>query len=201
MVETHDSYWTVDTALFAGTFRYFGPDAVLVRGKVHFEQESYRRSDVNQEITPIGIEEGARTYLHLRPFVLIPDITLTIGLYPEPHPAGAIGEVVAARERRMKEVEIGNVQAWSYPDGTLVLWESFLHAFVSDQPIHTDPNMAALWRSVESFLAQRFPQAERVVTTAHDPMFETAEYQAFLRALGYEQIAQEAYGKKIQGVP
>ncbi len=159
MAEMHDSYWTVDTALFAGTFRYFGPDAVLVRGKVHFEQESYRRSDVNQEITPIGIEEGVRTYLHLRPFVLIPDITLTIGLYPEVQPGGAIGEVIASHERRMREVEIGNVQAWSYPDRTLVLWECFLHEFVSDQPIHTDPNMAALWRSVESFLAQQFPQA------------------------------------------
>ncbi len=200
MAEMHDSYWTVDTALFAGTFRYFGPDAVLVRGKVHFEQESYRRSDVNQEITPIGIKEGERTYLHLRPFVLIPDIILTIGLYPEPHPGGAIGEVVAARERRMKEMEIGNVQAWSYPDGTLVFWECFLHEFVSDRSISTDPNMAALWRSVESFLAQQFPQAERIVTTAHDPMFETAEYQAFLRALGYEQVAQAAYGKKMQGV-
>src|SRR5258708_15373465 len=200
MAEMHDSYWTVDTALFAGTFRYFVPDAVLVRGKVHFEQESYRRSDVNQEITPIGIKEGERTYLHLRPFVLIPDIILTIGLYPEPHPGGAIGEVVAARERRMKEMEIGNVQAWSYPAGTLVFWECFLHEFVSDRSISTDPNMAALWRSVESFLAQQFPQAERIVTTAHDPMFETAEYQAFLRALGYEQVAQAAYGRKMQGV-
>src|SRR6266704_1170998 len=153
MAEMHDSYWTVDTALFAGTFRYFGPDAVLVRGKVHFEQESYRPSDVNQEITPIGIEEGVRTYLHLRPFVLIPDITLTIGLYPEVQPGGAIGEVIASHERRMREVEIGNVHAWSYPDRTLVVWECFLHEFVSDQPIHTDPNMSALWRSVESFLA------------------------------------------------
>src|SRR5258708_7929889 len=172
-----DSSWTVDTAVFAGTFRYFGPDAVLVRGKVHVEQESYRRSEVNKEITPIGIKEGERPYLHLRPFVLIPDIILTIGLYPEPHPGRATGEVVGAREQRMKEMEIGNVQAWSYPDGTLVLWECFLHEFVSDRSIFTDPNMAALWRGVESFLVQQFPQVERIVTTAHDPMFDTEQYQ------------------------
>jgi hypothetical protein len=193
-----DSYWTIDTSLFDGSFRYFGREAVLVRGKVHTEQERYRPSDVNQEITPVGVKEGVRTYLHLRPFVLMPDITLTIGLYPELRPGGAIGEVVSARERKMKEVEIGNVQAWSYPDGTLVLWECFLYGFVSDRPISTDPNTTALWRSVESFLAQQFPRSERVVTTAHDPMFETEEYQVFLRALGYEPVATGAYGKKIE---
>lgn len=191
-------YWTLDTSLFSGQFRYFGREPVLVRGKVHTEQEQYRKSDINQEITPISVKEGMRTYLHLRPFVLIPDVILTIGLYPEPHPGGAIGEVVAAQERKMREVEIGNVQAWYYPDGTVVLWECYLHEFVSDQHIHEDPNMAALWRSVEQFLVQQFPQAQRFVTTSHDPMFETTEYQALLRMLSYEQVATAAYGKTIQ---
>ncbi len=87
---------------------------------------------MNQEISPIGIKNGVRTYLHLRPFVLVPDITLTIGLYPQPRSDKAIGEVVRAHEREMREVEIGNVQAQSYPDRTLVLWECLLHGFVSD---------------------------------------------------------------------
>jgi hypothetical protein len=58
----HDPYWTLDTSLFEGTFRYFGPELVLVRGKAHTEQERYRKSDVN-----------------LKPFVLVPDIVLTTG--------------------------------------------------------------------------------------------------------------------------
>jgi hypothetical protein len=31
----NDSYWTLDTSLFDGQFRYFGNNPVLVRGKVH----------------------------------------------------------------------------------------------------------------------------------------------------------------------
>src|SRR6266700_3295506 len=116
-----EPYWTLDTSLFTGTFRYFGEDPVSVRSKVHTEQERYTRSDVNQEIIPIAVTQDIRTYLHMKPFVLIPDIVLTIGLYPQPD--GAVGEVINSQERKMKEVEIGNVQAWSYPDGTLVLWE------------------------------------------------------------------------------
>ena len=118
----NDHYWTLDTSLFNGQFRYFGKELVQVRGKVHTEQERYRKSDINQEITPIAIPQGERTYLHMKPFVLIPDVILTVGLYPAPRSGGEIGEVVGAQERKMKEVEIGNMQAWAYPDNTLVLW-------------------------------------------------------------------------------
>ncbi len=194
----NDPYWTLDTSLFEGTFRYFGKEPTQVRGKVHTEQERYRKSDINQEITPIAISQGERTYLHMRPFVLIPDVILTVGLYPAPRPGGEIGEVVSAQERRQKEVEIGNMQAWSYPDGTLVLWECFLHDFVRYLPLQVDPNMAALWRSVEAFLLGQFPRAERIVTTSHDPMFDTEEYQAFLAALGYAPVAKAAWGKTIE---
>ncbi len=177
-------YWTLDTSLFEKTFRYFGPSPVLVRGKVHTEQERYTKSDINQEITPIAITQGERTYFHMRPFALIADIILTIGLYRDPRPDSAVGEVIGAQERRMKEIEIGNMQAWGYPDNTLILWECFLHDFVRYLPLQVDPNMAALWRSVETFLANQFPRAERIVTTSHDPMFGTDEYQTFLAALG-----------------
>ena len=194
----NDPYWTLDTSLFEGTFRYFGKELVQVRGKAHTEQERYRKSDINQEITPIAITQGERTYLHMKPFVLIPDIILTVGLYPAPRPGGEIGEVLGAQERRQKEVEIGNMQAWSYPDGTLVLWECFLHDFVRIHALPDDPNMAALWRSVEAFLLGQFSRAERIVTTAFDPMFDRDEYQAFLTALGYAPVAKAAYGKAIE---
>ena len=193
-----DPYWTLDTSLFEGTFRYFGDAPVLVRGKAHTEQEHYRKSDVNLEITPIAITQGERTYVHCKPFVLIPDIVLTIGLYPQLAPSGAVGEVVGAQEKRQKEVEIGNCQAWAYPDNTLVLWEAFLHEFVRDAPLPADVNMRALWESIERFLVQQFPQASRIVTTSHDPIFDTAEYQAFLRSLGYAQVAQAAFGKSLE---
>ena len=194
----HDPYWTLDTSLFEGTFRYFGKEPVQVRGKVHTEQEHYRKSDINREITPIAIPQGERTYLHLKPFTLIPDIILTVGLYRDQRPDGAVGEVLGSQERRQKEVEIGNMQAWAYPDNTLVLWECFLHDFVRYLPLQVDPNMAMLWRSVETFLLGQFPRAERIVTTSHDPMFDTGEYQAFLAVLGYAPVAKAAWGKAIE---
>ena len=198
-----DNYWTLDTSLFEGTFRYFGREPVQVGGKIHTQQERFYQRDINQEITPINIsvEPGTkayRTYLHMKPFVLIPDIILTVGLYRDPRPDGAIGEVIGAQERKMKEVEIGNAQAWSYPDGTLVLWECFLHDFVRIHALPDDPNMAALWRSVEAFLLGQFSRAEQIVTTAFDPMFDRDEYQAFLTFLGYKQVAKAAWGKAIE---
>jgi hypothetical protein len=195
---SNDPYYTLDTSLFDGQFRYFGSEPVKVRGKIHTEQERYYKSGINQEITPIAIKESKRTYVHCKPFVLIPDIVLTIGLYPQAAPSGAIGEVMGAQEKRQKEVEIGNAQAWYYLDGTLVLWECFLHSFVQDQPIHQDPNMRALWEGFARFLVQQFKASTQIVTTAHDPMFDTEQYQTFLRSLGYEQVAKAAYGKSIE---
>ncbi len=100
----NDSYWTLDTSLFEGRFRYFGTELALVRGKVHTENEDYWPSDINQEITPIAITRGVRTYVHCKPFVLTPDIVVTIGLYKQPSETGAIGEVIASQEApKMKE--------------------------------------------------------------------------------------------------
>jgi len=136
--------------------------------------------------------------VHMQPYVLVPDIVLTVGLYPEPAPDGAIGEVIKSQERRQKEVEVGNMQAWSHPDGTLVLWECFLHDFVRTLPLQADTNMAELWRSVETFLVGQFAMATRITTTAFDPMFETDEYQQLLAALGYAPVAKAAWGKAIE---
>ncbi len=195
----NDPYWTLDTSLFEGTFRYFGKEPMLVRGKVHTEKERYTNSDVNQEVTPIGRTFGTRTYLHMRPFVFIPDIRVTIGLFSQQRDDRAIGRVLAAQQApKQKEVEVGNMQAWAYPDNTLVLWECFLHDFGRYLPLQADQNMLALWRSAETFLIGQFPRSERIVTTSHDPMFDTDEYQAMLAALGYAPVAKAAWGKGIE---
>ncbi len=35
-------YWTHDTNMFTGSFRYFGKEPVLVRGKLHLADEIRR---------------------------------------------------------------------------------------------------------------------------------------------------------------
>jgi hypothetical protein len=96
-------------------------------------------------------------------------------------------------------VEIGQAQAWYYPqDQIIILWECFLHEFVREKPLLEDPNMTALWENVARFMQERFPEATRITTPFHDPLFETEEYHEFLRSLGYQPVAKAAWGKSIE---
>jgi len=80
----------------------------------------------------------------------------------------------------------------------IVLWECFLErSFRGSTPLGEDTNMRQLWQQTEQQLHAKFPQAERVVTPFSDPLFETKEYQAFLRSLGFEPVAQAAFGKLL----
>ena len=57
--------------------------------------------------------------------------------------------------------------------------------------------MTKLWQSVEKYFTRKFPRADRIVTPFDDPLFQTEAYQAFLKSLGYEPVAQAAYGKLL----
>jgi hypothetical protein len=152
-MKLNDPYYTLDTSLFNGQFRYFGGELVQVRGKVHQSEERYSLRKAETDVEPIQTLRGTRTYIHIKPFVLVPDITLTVGLYREPQSTGAIGEVLEAHERKHREVEIGQAQAWYYPtDKTIVLWECFLNNFVREKPLLEDPSMRYLWENVARFL-------------------------------------------------
>jgi hypothetical protein len=107
--------------------------------------------------------------------------------------------VLAAQERGQKEIVIGNAQAWYYPDDKLlILWQCFLETHYRDLPLIQDSNMRQLWKSVTRFLLSLFPNAARLATPFHDPLFDTDEYLAFLRSLDYEPVAKAAYGKAIE---
>jgi hypothetical protein len=73
-----DSYWTLDTSLFTGQFRYFSAGPVLVRGKAHQESERFSLSPGERDREPVKQLAGTRQYIHLKPFVLVPDMILTI---------------------------------------------------------------------------------------------------------------------------
>jgi hypothetical protein len=200
-------YFTHDTSLFTGTFAYFRNEPVLVRGKMHLADEAYTKSDVDLEIVPLSQKKGMSTYVNLKAYVLVPDIRITIGLYPQPkHYADqepAIGEVIDSYEKpRMKEQEIGDGQAWYYPaDKTVVLWECGLYRhFEDNKPINQDPNMTGLWTGFETFLTQQFKDATQITTTHSDPDYDTKEYQQFLTSLGFapHPSAKAAWRKPIE---
>jgi hypothetical protein len=185
-------------------FPYYRNEERMVQGRIHLSDEKFLYEE--REIIPLNMEPGTsgnRTYVMMHPYVLEPELFMTVGMYPKPkHYADqdeAIGEVLSTQVKGMRQNQLGNAQAWYYPaDKTLVLWECFLEASFRKHPLAEDPHMEKLWQGFESWLVKQFPDATRITTPFNDPIAETIEeYQTFLRSLGYEPVAEAAFGKRI----
>ena len=129
---------------------------------------------------------------------------MTVGLYPKPKQYAdqdeAIGETLSTYVKGMRPHQIGNAQAWYYPqDRMIVIWECFLDAQMRNVTSLTeDQHMPKLWRGFEQWLVKQFPQSELISTPFNDPIARSIEeYQTFLRSLGYEPVAQAAFGKTL----
>jgi hypothetical protein len=188
-----DPYWQEDVAIGEG--RFFRGDTATIRMRLHTTTERFSR---RQEIIPLAHPSGDRTYMHGKPYLLVPDITLTVAFSPEPAPTGAIGTVTGSQWTGMRDEEIGQAQAWYYPaDQLLVLWECFPEPRYrqSDDP-REDPILAALWTGLETWLTGRFPNTRRLVTTWED-LYDRSQWQRFLAERGYDQIAPAAFAKDL----
>ena len=201
-----DEFWTHRQALFTGTFRYFHNKPKPVYGRFHLSEEQYeqdRFSSLSAEIVPLTHRRGTRTYVMFQPYVLVPNMTLTIGLYRKPKEYAdmepSIGKVLSSDMKDEREEQIGSGQAWYYhEDRILVVWECFLSSFVRIEPLSKDRNMRSLWTSVEQWLVGQFPDTKQIVTPWDDPAFATPAYQAFLRGLGYRKVrGHPAFGKPV----
>ena len=200
-----DDFWTHDTALFIGTFPHYRNDPRMVQARLHVSDEKFRYG--KHEIIPLTMkpgDTGKRTYVMMHPYIVEPELFMTVGMYPKPKRYAdqdeAIGEVLSTQVKGMRQQQIGNAQAWYYPQGKLiVLWECFLDARMRHGTSLTeDLYMQKLWSSFEHWLANQFPEATRIATPFNDPIAETIdEYQTFLRSLGYESVAKSAFGKPI----
>ncbi len=200
-----DDFWTHDAPLFVGTFPSYRNDPRMVQARMHVSEETFWYG--THDIIPLTMqpgEKGKRTYVMMQPYVLEPELFMTVGLYPKPkHYADqdeAIGEVLSTQAKGMRQHQIGSAQAWYYPQDTLiVLWECLLDARVRNVKSLTDDlYMQKLWSSFEHWLANQFPEATRIATPFNDPIAKSIEeYQAFLRSLGYQPTAKAAFGKSI----
>jgi hypothetical protein len=99
-----------------------------VWGRFHTSEEQYNAS--SNELIPIKEKKGQRTYVMMQPYVLEPNLTLTIGLYDKPKQyadqESPIGEVIGSRHEGFREAQMGNARAWYYhKDKMIVLWECF----------------------------------------------------------------------------
>jgi hypothetical protein len=116
----------------------------------------------------------------MQPYVLEPNLTLTIGLYTKPkHYAdqdSPIGESIGAPQvQGFREAQVGNAQAWYYhTDKTIVLWECFFDSRFHKHPFAADTNMHQLWQSLPSSklldtpLLRKPPLVKKSVNHSHD---------------------------------
>lgn len=189
MAEEPVPYWTEDVAIGEG---HFWREDYTIRLKAHVSTERYREREI---LCPDVQLAGERIYVHAKPYVLVPDITLTVALHPEPTEVGAIGEVASSDWVGMRHIEVGNAQAWHYPaDHTLILWECYPSQLTGEHP-REDTTWRALWTGFERFLLERLSGVQRIVTPASDPGYDRAVWHDFLRSLGYDELSPAAFVK------
>lgn len=183
-----DPYWSHDAEIGLAPF---DGEVRGVRLKLH---ESHERYTEGRELVPVA-GRGERVYYHARPYILLPDITLTARLSGA---TGSIGKVLSGEYTGVRTQEIGNCQGWYYPaDRTLVLWECLLgDRYRHEEPIR-DEALRVLWEGFERCLLKRVPDARRIITPNWEPEYEQGAWQRFLGERGYAPVAQEAYGKEV----
>lgn len=190
-----DPYWSADVALGEAVVER---SRKLVRLKLHRADETYRE---HREIVPLTHPVGRRTYVHAKPYVLVPDITVTVGLYSTPRPDGAVGEVTGSEWRGLRHLEIGQAQARLYhADRTLVLWEALLHPpFRRDADPAQDAALVTFWTGFEQVLLEQLAgRIDRIVTPAWEPDYPEPEvWPRFLTERGYQPFTDAAFAKPV----
>lgn len=149
---------------------------------------------------PLNIDRGTRLYVMAKPYILEPDYRLTVGLYPQPTQKGAIGEVSNSDWIGMRQREVGHAQAWFYPEErTLILWECLLEHWHRQHDPRTDETLKTLWLGFEGFLLRQFPDAERIVSSSWEPVYDKDRkaWSDFLETVGHRRVDKMAYGKEV----
>jgi len=162
--------------------------------RVHIADEAFsRRSD----LLTLSQWRGTRTYIHAHPYILIPEITVTMQLTPVCDALGAIGHVTAARQHGMREHDIGRAQAWYYPaDAIVILWECYLNEWCRGEFPGQDEALHVVWTGFERLLKERWPQARRILTPGWEPIYDAPVWHAVgLRRQGYAAFNSRAFVK------
>ncbi len=186
---------------------YFGHDELIgdvvlagepygLRLELHESEERFRG---HTELFPLRQRTGTRRYVHAKPYVLEPEITLTVDLSPTHRHGDAVGVVAASSWEGMRHREVGQAQAWYYPvDRVLVIWECFLLGPYREREPVRDMSLGALWTGFEQTLLGRLPHAERLVTTWED-IYPREQWANFLTAQGYAAEGGAVFAKPVGG--
>ena len=150
--------------------------------RVHQNKE--KRLVGDGDIIPLRDDQRVSHYLQVKVGLNVPDIVLTVPLYPvQERLDHEIGQVADARQVGMKFWELGTGQAWFYPNDQgeqiIVLWELLIHHNLGFQTTTLD-----IWRDFERLLWQTYPSATAMVITRTDSETEMVQVRD---ALGFAE--------------
>jgi hypothetical protein len=167
----------------------------LIRLHLHQSEE---RAYHGESLFPIAVKRGdTKIYFHAKSYILILRITLTVGLTKPKADSSEIGKIIGSDVTKLKELEIGNAQAWYYPvEKALVLWECYPYEQYAKQDPRINPLLATLWQGFEKHLLKELPDTTRIYT-GYEPIYENQVYQTFLAKQGYHAIDRGAFVKEV----
>lgn len=183
-------FWTIDEQLTELELRESasGPQFYSVRFKAHTETRPY---DPKKTIYPLQ-HNGTQTEITGKAYILVPDVTVTVGLFDHPAPSGAIGAVRGSEWQGMRHHEIAKARRLYFAeDRAFALWE------VDSFGRLDDFTHGRLWQSFESWLVTRFPDTTRIFTDDDEPGDSRSENQEFLRSLGYQQVGARIFSREV----
>jgi hypothetical protein len=186
-----DPYWTHTLVLGDGDVQ---GHKSLIRLHLHQSEESFHHAE---SLFPIPSQKGTRTYFHAKPYILIPRMTLTVELTRPKADSGEIGRVIGSDVKHLQERELGNAQAWYYPEeNALVLWECYLFEPYAQKDPLKDILLVAVWQGFEETLLKALPDTDKIYTT-YEPIYERPVYKTFLAKQGYRPIEKVAFVKEV----
>jgi hypothetical protein len=187
-----DPYWTHTRMLGEGDVE--GHKA-LIRLHLHRSEEQTYHTET---LFPLAIKRGdRRTYFHAKPYILIPQMTVTVGLTKPKAESDEIGRVIGADVTKLQEQEIGNAQAWYYPkDKALVLWECYLFDPYRTKDSRKDSLLSAVWQGFEDALLKELPDASRIYTT-YELIYDRPVFKTFLCEMQYRPREKAVFVKEV----
>jgi len=172
--------------------------AVGLHLRLHVAAEAYRDPPA---FARIAAPTGTRVYVHARPYALVPDLQLTIGLAAAGTADELVGRVLGGGFRGWRRHDVGAAEAWRYPAaGTLVVWEAVLdpqHRAAADP--QRDPAQALRWAGFEAARLRHLPpwgRVEHLVATWEDA-YPRPVWAAFLDGHGYRPRPPTAFVKRL----
>jgi hypothetical protein len=179
--------------------------------EIHTGSERYQRRAEAELGIELAESQGERTYVHARPYILLPCITSSVtyteesGFTDRAGPGAwrrPVGWVIASQAGGPQRQVVGNAQAWFYPaDQILVLWECevfHIYGTAPDDPAE-DRVLITAWEGFERMLLREFADARRIVTPGWEPRYTNEQWEAFLRNRGYVSWAgsQRSFVKEL----